>query len=126
MPVHRGIARDRDRHCEHDGMRQITMNSQFLPLRVRTRPGLGDSPETAATVADVRRGRQPYGHPHRAPEQPRSAGFAKLDPNTRFRVERTSPANCSSGGQALTDAAQKADHKAVEGRTSPLLAVRIN
>src|SRR5450759_3751006 len=33
LAIQRRIARNRDRHCEHDGMRQISMNSQFLPLK---------------------------------------------------------------------------------------------
>ena len=83
MTVHRGVARDRDRYCKHDGMRQVSMNSQFLPLKSDLAQTSGGSPKTAVTVAEVRQGRQPYRAGNRAPKQRRELPLAELNPNTR-------------------------------------------
>ena len=83
MTVHRGVARDRDRYCEHDGMRQVSMNSQILPLKSELAHTPGGSPKSAVTVAEVRQGRQPYRAGNRAPEQRWELPLAELDPNTR-------------------------------------------
>ena len=124
MAVHRGVARDRDRNCEHDGMRQITMNSQFLPLKVRLRPRAGGSPKTAATVPDVSRGSQPRKPRDGAPQEPRPPGFAELDPNTSFRPPEAPPANSSSGAQALPDSTEKTVHKPENVRPPPYLPMK--
>ena len=83
MTIHRGVARDRDRYCEHDGMRQISMNSQILPLKSELAQTPGGSPKTAVTVAEVRQGSQPCRARHRAPKQRRKLPRAELNPNTR-------------------------------------------
>lgn len=82
MTVHRGVARDRDRYCEHDGMRQITMNSQILPLSSVLAPTPGGSPKTAVTVTEVRQGRQPCRAGRGVPEHRWEPSLPELDPNT--------------------------------------------
>src|ERR1700686_4257497 len=106
MAVHRRVARDRDRYCEHDGMRQITMNSQILPLSSILAHTPGGSPKTAVTVTEVRQGRQPCGVGHGAPERRREPSIAELDPNTRQRTPEAPAATNSSPVQALPHAAE--------------------
>jgi len=55
---------------------------------MRIRPRLGGCPETAATVPEVRRRRQPRKPGNGATHQPRHAGIAELDPNTRPRAPK--------------------------------------
>ena len=105
MTVPRGVARDRDRYSEHDGMRQVTMNSQILPLKSELAHAPGGSPKTAVTVAEVRQGSQPHRAPDGAPEQRRQLTLAELDSNTGYRPPEASAANNSSHVQTLPHAA---------------------
>ena len=123
MAVHRGVARNRDRYGEHDGMRQVTMNSQILPLKSELAQTPGGSPKSAVTVAEVRQGRQPCKAGHRAPEQRRQPLLADLNPNTRWRPPEASPTNNSSPRQTLPHAAQQPVHKKVQRWGGPDLAV---
>src|SRR5207302_11101893 len=69
LAVNRCITRHCDRYSEHNGMGQVTINSQCLPLKVResARRWL-DPPENRVTLTDAVRASQPWGFPP-GPEQ---------------------------------------------------------
>ena len=64
-------------------MRQVSMNSQILPLKSELAHAPGGSPKTAVTVAEVRKRSQPRRAWDRAPEQRRELAPPELDLNTR-------------------------------------------
>ena len=60
MTIHCRVARHGYRYSQYDGMGQVTINSQCLPLNIcESALAAGGSPEDRATLTDLRGARQP-------------------------------------------------------------------